>query len=380
MASNAETSRVHLAGTDIRSTQTNNDLRFDWIMIVASLWWLAGIFIDGWAHSNIPQLETFFTPWHAILYSGYLATAITLLAKSVQNLRHTQSTTDGTQRSLGTLLTESLTEQRWRQAIPSGYALSLLGIALFLVSGIGDMLWHLLLGIERGTEALLSPTHLGLALGMGLALTGPLRAIWRRSGNLSSWRQLGPAICALTFTYSLLTFLTAYAYPLVTPWPIISSGASATRGITDILLYTGITMSIILLALRRWQLPPGTLTFLLAVNGTLMVAFAPRTAPISIPTTLLAGLALDLLYRWLRPSLRQPASIRLFAFLGPVVFYLIYFADLAMVGPALFGSGIIWTVPFWAGTPVIAGIAGFLLSYVMIPPVQPDEEKVETHR
>jgi len=369
MASNAETSGFQLAGIE-RSTQANHDLHFDWIMTVASIWWLAGIFIDGWAHSTIPQLETFFTPWHAILYSGYLATAITLLAKSVQNLRQAQIAADGTHVSLGMLLKESLREQRWRQAIPSGYALSMLGIALFLVSGLGDMLWHLLLGIERGTEALLSPTHLGLALGMALALTGPLRAIWRRSGSRSSWRQLGPAICSLTFTYSMLTFLTAYAYPLVNPWPIISSGASATRGITDILLYTGITMSFILLALRRWQLPAGTFTFLLAVNGTLMVAFAPRTAAISIPTTLLAGLAIDLLYRWLQPSLKQPASLRLFAFLGPAVFYLIYFADLALVGPALFGSGIAWTIPFWAGTPVIAGLAGFLLSYVMIPPVQ----------
>ncbi len=32
-------------------------------------------------------------------------------------------------------------------------------------------------------------------------------------------------------------------------------------------------------------------------------------------------------------------------------------------------------MPFWAGAPVIAGIAGFLLSFVMIPPAQVAEEK-----
>src|SRR5690242_6552302 len=63
--------------------------RFDWTMIVVSVWWLGGLFIDGWAHSNIPQLETFFTPWHAALYSGYLAVALTLLIKVLQNLRQT---------------------------------------------------------------------------------------------------------------------------------------------------------------------------------------------------------------------------------------------------------------------------------------------------
>lgn len=376
MARNVEITGLRLANAQ---TRTRADLRFDWIMVVVSTWWLGGLFIDGWAHSTLPQLETFFTPWHAVLYSGYLAVAITLLAKSFQQLRQASSTADGKVPPLATLLKGSLAGQRFVQAIPPGYALSALGIGIFLLSGIGDMTWHLLFGIERGTEALLSPTHLGLALGAGLTLCGPLRAAWRRTGDPPSWRQLGPAICSLTFLYSLLTFLTVYAYPLVTPWPIISSGTSSARGITGILLQTGIVMSIVLLALRRWRLPPGTFTFLLAVNGTLMVAFAPRTALISIPTTLLAGIAADLLYRWLQPSLQQPASVRLFAFLVPALFYVFYFVDLAMVGPIVFNSGIIWTVPFWAGTPVIAGLAGFLLSYGMIPPVQPAEEKEETH-
>ena len=377
MASKVDTAGLRLAGVDARA-RMGSDLRFDWVMVVVSVWWLGGLFIDGWAHSNIPQLETFFTPWHAVLYSGYLAVAITLLVKIVQNLRRMAVGANGEVPPLATLIRESLPGNRWMRAIPRGYELSLLGIGIFLVSGIGDMTWHIIFGIERSTEALLSPTHLGLALGVGLALSGPLRAAWRRAGSVSSWRELGPAILSLTFTYSLLTFFTAYAFPLVIPWPIMASGTSPARGITSILLQTGVLMGVVLLALRRWRLPSGTFTFLFAVNGTLMVAFAPRTAPISIPVALLAGLAADLLYRRLQPSLEQPASVRLFVFLVPAVFYLLYFADLALVGPALFHSGITWTVPFWAGTPVIAGLAGFLLSYVMIPPVQPGEEREET--
>jgi hypothetical protein len=376
MASNVETAKLRLTNAKT-GTQADSDLRFDWIMVVVSIWWLGGLFIDGWAHSNLSRLETFFTPWHAVLYSGYLAVAAALLTRGIQNLRQARSAASGKIPPLLTLLRESLPGQRWRQAIPSGYALSVLGIGLFLVSGIGDMTWHLLFGIERGTEALLSPTHLGLGLGAGLVLSGPLRAAWHRTGASPSWRQLGPAICSLTFTYSLLTFLTAYAYPLVTPWPLFASESSPTNGITGILLQTGLLTGCMLLALRRWRLPFGTFTLLLTVNGALMIAFAPRSALIALPTTLLAGLAADLLYRWLQPSLKQPTSIRLFVFLGPAIFYLLYFADLALVGPALFDSGITWTVPFWAGTPVIAGLAGFLLSYVMIPPVQPGEEKEE---
>src|SRR5579883_293848 len=377
MASKVDAAGLRLAGVEAREG-TASGLRFDWLMVVVSIWWLGGLFIDGWAHSNIPQLETFFTPWHAVLYSGYLAVAITLLAKIVLNLRQMAADAHGVTPPLLSVVRASLAGNRWMRAIPRGYELSVLGIGIFLVSGIGDMTWHLIFGIERSTEALLSPTHLGLALGVGLALSGPLRAAWRRSGSTSSWQDLGPAILSLTFTYSLLTFFTSYAYPLVTPWPIIASGTSPTRGITSILLQSGLMVGMLFLALRRWRLPLGTFTFLLGVNGTLMIAFAPRTALISIPTALLGGLAADLLYRWLQPVPEQAASVRLFAFLAPAVFFLLYFVDLAIVGPTIFHSGIIWTVPFWAGTPVIAGITGFLLSYVMIPPVQPGEEREET--
>ena len=203
-----------------------------------------------------------------------------------------------------------------------------------------------------------------------------LLSIRQANRGTPSWRQLGPAILSLTFTFSLLTFFTEYASPLITPWPIIdSTGSGPTRGITDILLITALTMSFILLALRRWRPPFGTFAFVFGLNGALMVVFSPNSLLVSVPTALLGGLAADLVYRFLQPSLDQPASVRLFAFLVPAMFYALYFVDLAIVGPVIFQGGIIWSVPFWAGAPVIAGIAGFLLSFVMIPPAQVAEEK-----
>ena len=41
---------------------------------------LGGATLDGWAHTHVPErLETFFTPWHAVLYSGFLASAAALV-------------------------------------------------------------------------------------------------------------------------------------------------------------------------------------------------------------------------------------------------------------------------------------------------------------
>jgi hypothetical protein len=38
-------------------------------------WLLIGLFVDGWAHTNLESLETFFTPLHVDFYSGFEATA-----------------------------------------------------------------------------------------------------------------------------------------------------------------------------------------------------------------------------------------------------------------------------------------------------------------
>jgi hypothetical protein len=40
-----------------------------------AVWFTVGLFLDAYAHANLPGLGTFFTPWHAVLYSGFAATA-----------------------------------------------------------------------------------------------------------------------------------------------------------------------------------------------------------------------------------------------------------------------------------------------------------------
>ena len=49
--------------------------RDDLITSLLGLWFSLGLFLDAWAHNNLQELETFFTPWHAVFYSGFAATA-----------------------------------------------------------------------------------------------------------------------------------------------------------------------------------------------------------------------------------------------------------------------------------------------------------------
>src|SRR5258708_5553632 len=51
-----------------------------WALVAASAWLVSGVYLDGWAHQHGKVDDTFFTAWHAVLYSGYGATAGVLLA------------------------------------------------------------------------------------------------------------------------------------------------------------------------------------------------------------------------------------------------------------------------------------------------------------
>src|SRR5919197_1584766 len=68
-------------------TQPLADIRFDWISVVLSAWLVGGAYLDGWAHNHLRlSLESFFTPWHAVLYSGFLLSAIFLVLVHTRNV------------------------------------------------------------------------------------------------------------------------------------------------------------------------------------------------------------------------------------------------------------------------------------------------------
>ena len=350
-------------------------LAFDWAMVALSGWGLLGLFADGWAHNHDgATLESFFTPWHAAFYSGVTAVAaLTLVA----------------------LWRNHAAGSPWRAALPDGYLPTLVGEGIFFVGGLGDLLWHELFGIEANVEALLSPTHLTIAVGLGLIVGGPFRAVWRR-GEIAGWARQLPMLLSLTFVLSTLTFFLQFAHPferplalagnrpaadtlpLVAPDPalLLVDGALPAAdlvqaaGLSGLLLHTTLLAGLLLLVVRRWgaRLLPGALTLLVALNALGMAAM--RDEWTLVPGALLAGLLAELLLRALRPAAARPRALRLFAAAVPALWAGGYFAALALAG------GIWWSVHLWAGAIAMAGIAGWLLSYAFVPPAVPAEERL----
>jgi hypothetical protein len=328
------------------------NLRFDWLMTLVSLWILAGVFLDGWFHNTFQDgIETFLTPWHGILYSGLAAAGAVMVPPYARNL---------------------INGSHWTRGLPYGYMLSLLGFIIFAMGGGFDFAWHTLFGFEADEEALLSPAHLLLATGGILLTSGPLRAAWHRSDEASggNWVGLLPGLLSLITVFSLLTFFTQFANAFTHANIIAGRGPDGetyfwnVAGISSVLVPAGLMMGVILLAIRRWKLPAGSLTLLLTTNATLMFILGSSYAGQQWPVLLAAlagGMVADVLLALLKPSITRVWALRMFSFATPFSFFLLFF------GALIVSNGIWWRIHMWLGVPMIAGVVGLLLSYLSVP-------------
>ena len=246
---------VAKAATEPRTEQPRanliSGLRFDWLVNLLSAVFVGGLYLDGWAHNHGRVDQSFFTPWHAFFYAGFLLVAIAFSAATIIN------------RSRGYSLALS---------IPAGYRLTGVGLFIFAAGGVGDMAWHLLFGVERGIEALFSPTHILLGLGIGLIVTGPLRAAWRRLDENDNWRLLAPAIASLGIFLAAITFFMMFSFPVTVQLAANGTGKSyfnddvgKVAGMFGATLTAAALAGPLLLALRRWRLPLGAVSAILGL-------------------------------------------------------------------------------------------------------------------
>jgi hypothetical protein len=322
-------------------------LPFDYAVATASVWISSGFFLDAWAHGHVP-IESFFTPYHGVFYSGMLAMVVVLAAYW---LRH--------------------------RGLPAGYRLAVLGIPIFLIAGVGDLLWHQLLGIEEGVDALLSPTHQALGLGIFFLASGPIRSVLADRANSRTLRMQLPLVLSLVAWLTLVHFGTAYAFdpaagrtnapPLVdsaapTYFTALSIGYYKISSGVLVAIFQCLVMSAFALwMIGRIRLAPGAFTIFFVLGNAGAAAAFTNEMPlllITLAQSLVAGSLADLIFARWNPNPEEPDWYRIFAVAVPLAYMGVYLIATAFTG------GLWWDWNESLGAWLWCGIMGFALSLI----------------
>ena len=320
-----------------------------WVDLVTMLfgaWLMIGIFLDGYAHTNlIDELESFFTPWHAVFYSGFLATSAWVIWIVYRNVRLGRS---------------------WREAIPAGYGPTVFGLGLFGLGGLGDGIWHTIFGIEAGVDALLSPTHFMLFVGGLLGLSTAIRTSRVRNPGVElAASDRAPLILSLLLVTAALAFFAVYMWIPTQVWamgiPYEEAQGAVGYVVGGALVSTGVLLSPVLIVLRWWVLPAGIFLIIWPiVNAAIAVAFT-----MDLATGLAFGLAGGVIGELSRAVLR-PGPHRRGASLTAISLTVAAAWTACLVAFEV-SADILWPPEVWSGLVVLTGLVTWGLGWMALP-------------
>jgi hypothetical protein len=319
-----------------------------WVLLIASAWLVSGLQLDAYAHATTPELETFWTPWHGVLYSGIAASGLTLVWLMRPRL-------------------PMIPTYRTLLALPNALRIPMVGMALLLVGGGVDTLWHNIFGIEQGLEIFVSPSHEFIILGMVLVAAGPALMLSTQPG-----RRLSAGDGTLATISALLSALPVHIYSLHasafgTTFFGDPSGGSVRIFSIDAQVVHGYLFSTVLLLLpilimgRRWRLPYGVPTLLVAVPAVLMhLMFSSDDGWWPALTVAGAAAGAELVLRVAGLAVRWPSDVRWFV--TGLAAPLIVWGALLIAADRIVGVG--WNVHMVSGLLTLVAITGGLTTLV----------------
>lgn len=330
--------------------------REDLVTVLLAAMLIGGSAADAWAHANIvEELESFFTPWHALLYGGFILTAAWTFWLGYRR--------------------RAAAPRWWFDGWPVGYGLGALGAVGFLAGGVLDMIWHTIFGVEISLDAVLSPSHLLLSASGVLLVTSPVRAWWatgttsRRAGTGIAALALGTIFGLLLLGHSIAIKSTtptqAYDFVSGSPSHLAASYASARYLATTVILL----VPVLLVYRRRSVLGTATAVVGAVFLFNLVTSEFPGTLTAVALGATAGACAVDLIAERLDAVRGRTATLRL-----PIIGALFgaLFTAGHLLGLAL-AEGIAWPVELWTGNIVLAAVGGALLGGLATPPRQPTE-------
>lgn len=330
-----------IAATEMTRPASTVSPRHDLLVAVCGLWTVGGLVADGWAHLA-KKPDSFFTPWHGLLYAGLLATSIAVAVAVWGQVAH-------------------------GQGVPAVYRGAVWGLMLFSLGGLADLAWHERFGIELSTAALLSPPHLVLFTGASLFLTAPARSRWALGCHASIERIV--VITSVTVTAVLVTFFLQFVAPYrsnpMTPSSLeqiegvapsmreVALASLHSRGVAAMLITTAILLVGVLVlrarfGLGRWSVL--TLVVVQAISSSALRGFGSAYLLPGAVAAVGATLAASSLVRDRRRAVAFEVCLL------PVLTWSAYVASTAVTGR------LAWEPEIWAGSVILCSLLGFAIA------------------
>jgi len=346
---------------------------------VVAMYW------DSWRHNNeLIVSDNFWSSPHIALY---LSIGVVALWIGLIVLRHQ----------------EPAAKPINLAAVPRGYGIALVGIALATVGGVCDFIWHSIFGFEDQVNAFWSPPHQVLFLGGTLIAVGPLVSSWHRHGGRLGVRDAVPVAGSLALVMGTATYALTHLSPLwnnLAPTPAFqqdiarfddanppgnlpsghASLDAAVRTLGDdsfpyyfhtlnhsvagfLLLSITLTAPVLVL-LRRWQPPRGTFAVIFGLYGVITAIPTEFRYGELVAGLVVAGAVVDALVAWLRPAFpARPWQLRAIGGAVPLVSIGAYLLALEFLG-----DGLAWGISIWGGVMLTSAIIGFGLACLTAPP------------
>ncbi|MGB1589699.1 MAG: hypothetical protein ACPHDO_05115 [Candidatus Poseidoniaceae archaeon] len=356
---------------------------YDIMVLALGLWCLGGLLIDSFAHISGTVDDTFFTPWHAVWYSGataygaYIFYALLPEEGMSHLIRHPFEALKGLE----------------PQHKPGVY-----GIIIFGISGFGDMIWHETLGVESSLDILLSPTHIGLFIGLCMSVSAPVWSAWAnpQSGTSGLKSQI-LLIFGVGAMWSVILLMFRFANLWISPIESFCYSSSLdfcnnesyedslSFGLQSLYIQAAITCGMVLIFLQRWNPARGTMFLILTfhtIGVYVYTTFDNDILYMGLAWALIVELALPLYQKW-GPKFYVPFIVATQVIVVMVSWYLkasdisnvSYWIEDGDLHVLPFG----WTIHSTIGAVVVCATIGWLASVIGFPPEKPDLNTDDTN-
>ena len=249
------------ASSFVRETATH---RQSVALTLCATWLIAGLLTDSWAHTNKPGLESFWTPWHGVMYSGGGACIIAIGLMMLRNVK------------LGATI---------RESVPIGFEWAVCGAGLIAFSGVGDLIWHTVFGIEQNLRIFFSPTHITLIVGIALVAG----AAWRAAvvtPRAPRWTTAWPVVLSAAMVAMAFGVITGFASATSSNVLRIDDPATLEEfGLVEFFQNLGIL-----------NLLGSILLVSIVIAGAARTVHLPRGATLAMTVLMTAGLTSDALW------------------------------------------------------------------------------------